>query len=348
MLAHRAIVFLLVTALLAGCSDKPKPADTGADGAAAAAAEATAFVDDPKHTVEAPTWQVGQWWEWQLSFGTQTRPDTFCTIVTGTTGNGYAVATENQDMAKEAAAFSHPLLSPISKGLGMEGWGGAWDLLSFPLTDGKTWTASLPNIAWDVLPADGVQVPMTATYDASLPGYKVMGHVEQGMLLEATYLPATGWFGDLKLYDIDPGQEELEVGFHAKSAGLNYTGPLFHAEAKPLLVLEDGSGLDSPPPEGQPFVQPQPAGSFTMATGTQLYGVLSAESVFGTRAITITDPANQQRQVVSQGDLDGDQQQLFLDEPGVMGTWQVVTSGAGGYSYAYVELYEVTVTSSTM
>lgn len=336
------LLHVLVAAALAGCAGQPGGA-ADADGASSTDdAGAPPVTLDAASSVAAPVWQVGQWWEWQAVFGSTPADTTFCSIVVEA-GGAPVLATEKDAQAKHEAAFGHPLLGALGPGLQMSGFGGDWDLLDFPLTDGKTWTATMPNIAWDVLPADGVSVAMTATFDEALPGFRLVGQVEQGTLLEATYLPATGWFGQIDIYDIDPGQEELEVGYTAVSTGLNYTGPYFRHEARLALALQDGNGFtDFPTEGGQPFVQPQPHGTFDLAQGGMLYGLLSAESVIGSRVITLTDPANGQRQVVSQGDLDGDEQFLFLDEPALAGAWTVATTGSGGYSFAYVELYEIT------
>lgn len=344
-----ALAALLATAALAGC------AQSGADGEAPDAAEGAqgggGLVDaaplDAASVVQAPTWAVGQWWEWQATFGTEVASTTFCSIVVD--AGTRLLATEKTDQAKHEAAFGHPLLGALGPQLQMTGFGGEWDLLDFPLQDGKTWTATLPNIAWDTQPDDGVQAAMTATFDAALPGYRITGTAEgAGTILQATYLPSTGWFGQIDFYDTDPGQEGLEVGYTAVTAGLNYTGPYFLDTATLLAEFVDGSGLDAPPPEGQPFVEPHPEETFTMAAGTILYGGLVAESVFGTRAITLTDPAGAQRQVVSSGGPDGDQQVLFLDEASQAGEWRIVTAGAGGFNAAFVELYELTEGAFTL
>jgi hypothetical protein len=340
MLARAAFAIALAAAL-AGCSNAPQANGPGLGSEDDPGDDAVVSLD-----AAAPEWQVGQWWEWETSFGGETRPDTFRSVVAQAASGGYVLASDQDGMAKEEAAFGHPLLGEVSASLSLEGFGGTWDFLDFPLTDGKTWQATIPNIASDILGSPTATVAMRADHDPDLPGYRIMGHVDQGMLLEATYLPETGWFGEVLLYDLDPSQEEVEVGLRAVSAGLNFTGTAYTATAEELLILNDGSGLDAPPPEGQPFLQPEPSGSFTMAADTLLYGVLAAESVLGGRVITLTDPANQQRQLVSQGGPDGDEQLLWVDEEGVAGEWHVVTSGAGGFTYAYVELYEITLTET--
>lgn len=341
MLGRLWIAGLLLSALLAGCSDAPKPAaDTDPAGTAGTTVPALT-------SVAAPRWQPGQWWQWQLSFGSETRAEPFTSVVVET-GSGFIVASDVLSDAKQEAAFGIPLLGAIGSQLEMEGYGGAWSLLQFPLTDGKTWTAQIPNIAWDVLlPAAVIDVTMTATLDPSLPGFRLTGVVEQGTLLQATYLPQTGWFGQLDLFDIDPGQEELEVGFKAIQAGLNFTGTTYRVEATSLLRLQDGSGFDNDPTAGgQPFVSPQPSGSFAMTEGTVLYGVLSAEAVLGARSIVLVDPSNQERHVIAQAAMDQAEEVLFIDEPGQAGQWHVATTGAAGYSGGYVELYELVVTET--
>lgn len=350
MVARPALATLLVLPLaaLAGCAGTP---NTGAEPAPAGAGDAVDGIVgalDANSSVPAPLWQVGQWWEWQAKFGDTLADGTFCSIVVEA-GSAPVLATEQDAQAKHEAAFGHPLLGALGSDLSMSGFGGEWDLLDFPLADGKTWTGTLPNIAWDILPDGPVAVAMAADFDAALQGYRITGHSGEHLLLDGTFLPATGWFGQLNLYDVDPGQEELEVGYTAVNAGLNYTGPYFQHTARLALALQDGNGFtDFPTEGGQPFVQPQPQGTFTLAEGSLLYGLLSAESVAGGRVITLSDPANAQRQVVSHGDLDGNEETLFLDEPGVAGTWTVATTGAGGYSVAYVELYEITLGAFTM
>lgn len=351
-MAVRPTSFVIVASssiLLAGCMGTPgdsasPPPSTGLEDVLGMVGDLL----DANSSVAAPRWQVGQWWEWQAKFGDTLVDGTFCSIVVEG-GSAPVLATEQDSQAKHEATFDHPLLGTLGDGLTMSGFGGEWDLLDFPLTNGKTWTGTLPNLAWDILPSGPVTVAMAAEFDAALQGYRITGHSGEHLLLDGTFLPATGWFGQLNLYDVDPGQEELEVGYTAVNTGLNYTGPYFQHTASLALLLEDGSGFtDDPTQGGAPFVQPQPQGSFTLAEGSALYGVLSAETVAGVRVITLSDPANGQRQVVSQGDLNGNGERLFLDEPGVAGTWTVATTGAGGYSAAYVELYEVTLGAFTM
>src|SRR5688572_4017507 len=220
---------VLLVALLAGCagSSDPDGADPGGpmDGEGGTGAEPVTL--DATSSVPAPTWAVGQWWEWEVFFADGTREDTFCSIVVSQSGGTSLLATEKDWASKEEAAFDQPLLGPASAAdLSTEGWGGSLRLLSFPLTDGKTWTATMPNIAWDVLlPSETAEIAMTARFDDDLQGFRITGIAGGGTILEATYIPSTGWFGELVFHDVDPGQEGIEVGFRAKSTGLNYTGP---------------------------------------------------------------------------------------------------------------------------
>lgn len=348
-MARAPMAFTLVALLMAGCSaqdpvegDAPLGGTTGGD---------TLSFD----SIPAPMWTVGQWWEWEVSFGDQTLPDTFCSIVVATDGSAYTLATENDARAKQHAAFDHPLLGPVSKGnLAMTGYGGPeWALLSFPMTDGKTWTTSIPNIAWDIFP-ERVDVTMAATFvprqAGTPPLVSLSGTTEGHLLLEAQYDPATGWFSWLRIYDVDPGQEELEVGFRATSTGTNYTGPYHQHTARPVLQLDDRTGFDNHPADGgQPYTQaPQPHGSFTLAEGKILYGYIIAETVVAARAVALVDPNHEARHLESIGDLNGNEDSLFLDEPAAPGEWRLVTTGVGGFSGLFVQLFEVTEGSFTL
>jgi hypothetical protein len=355
-MARRLALVALAVLLLSGCSAKApaEAAGAGADGAMSPDAAAMAPA-----SFAAPVWKVGQWWEWQTTFGTATRDETFCSIVVGVDGGSYAVATERDGMAKEEAAFSHPLLGSIGKSdLAMSGWGDdPWSLLSFPLTDGKTWTATMPNIAWDSVDGPTVDLAMTARFSVPTPGeavtVSVEGKVGDATLAAGIYDPSTGWFRDLSFFDNDPGQEGVEVAFHAKSTGTNYTGPIVQATATPILSWSDGSGFDDVPTSGgQPFVNPNPYSDFAVqgGDGHLLYGVLVAETVVGARAVVLTDPNGQERHFEAHAastDSSGSSF-LWLDEPAIAGTWRVGSAGAGGYSAAYGQLYEVVVTESAL
>lgn len=362
-MARRLALLALALLLLSGCSGKaPDAAADAAKGdgdspADAVPAEVTTDASG-KLSFAAPDWKVGQWWEWETSFGAQTADFTYCSIVVATAGSSYTLATEREASAKDEAAFSMPLLGAVGRpDLAMGAWGDEpWSLLSFPLTDGKTWSARMPNIAWDVVDGDTVDLTMTARIPqppaGDSPVALIEGKAGGATLVAATYDPATGWFRDLWFWDVDAGQEGLEIGYHAKSAGMDYTGPIFQATATPLLDWFDGGGFDDVPTEGgQPFVEPHPYTDFTMqgGDGHLLYGVLLAEAVAGARAVVLVDPNNQERHFEAHdAALEGGGSFLWLDEPAVQGMWRVGSAGAGGFSGAYGELFELVVTESAL
>lgn len=345
----RPVLALLLIALLAGCSDAPA-SDAGVQAGADAPCAADPCADAPlsaDSSVPAPTWAVGQWWEWEPADVAGTG-ESFKSVVLSTGASGSVVGTDSVDRAKQRAAFDHILMGELSSTLAVTAWGGAWELLSFPLTDGKTWATSIPNIAWDIY-GPSVELAMRADFDDAIGGFRFMGHKDGAMVLEGTYLPATGWFGELVVYDVDPEQDALEFKFTALKSGLDFAGSVYTATAEPLLVIADQNGFTDVPTEGgQPIVAaPQPHGTFTMAADTYLYGAIVAVGVVGGRVIALTDPANQQRAVVAKGAPE-DEQVLWIDEPGLAGQWTLATAGAGGFSAAFVELYEVTLTDVTL
>jgi hypothetical protein len=358
MVPRLAPLALAAFLLLSGCAGKSPEADAGLDGSGdePGGGQGSGSEAGTVTSIAAPTWSVGQWWEWQTRFGDGAADDTFCSIVTAT-GSGYTLATEKDGMAKEDAAFNHPLLGSIRQGdLAFDAWAdAAWSVLDFPLTDGKTYTKTIPNIAWDVfLPSDTVDVRFAATFLEGDGAQQVglRGTNGEHLLVDAVYDSGTGWFSRLDFYDVDPGQEALEVGWTAVATGTNYTGPYFHATAEPLLVWFDGLGFDDDPTQGgQPFANPNPYATFTVAGGEnhRLYGALVAEAVAGGRAVVLIGPDHQARHVeVVDPVADGDGMVLWLDEPALAGQWHIASAGAGGFSGGFAELYEVVLTESQM
>jgi hypothetical protein len=361
-MARRLALLALALLLLSGCSGKAPAAAAPAagDAGAAGAADAAAVTTDAsgKLSFAAPEWKVGQWWEWQTSFGTQTLDSTYCSIVVAASGSSYTVATESEADAKQEAAFGMPLLGAVGRpDLAMDGWGDEpWSLLSFPLTDGKAWSAKVPNIAWDIVDGPTVDLAMTARIPPPAAGEPPVALIEgkagDALLVTATYDPAAGWFRDLRFWDVDAGEEGLEIGFHAKSTGVNYTGPIFQATAAPLLDWFDGSGFDDVPTAGgQPFVNPHPYTDFAMegGEGHLLYGVLLAETVAGGRTVVLVNPNNEARHIeATDSALEGGSNLLWLDEPAIQGMWRIGSAGAGGYSAAYGALFELVVTAGAL
>lgn len=347
--------FVAVALLLSGCASSPGaegPGDaTGTDTPCDPAVDVNACEPQPlsaDSSVPAPTWAVGQWWEWQPEDGNGVGTP-FRAVVVSTSADGAVLGSDVALRAKQDAAFDQLMLGEVGAGLALSGWNLDWDMLSFPLTNGKTWTATIANIAWDEHPYDQpLDLDMRAEFDEALQGFRIMGHAGEDMLFEATYLPATGFYGEFVVYDTDEGQPPLEFSYTALSAGHNFTGPVYTATAEPLLNLIDAIGFDDVPIEGgQPVVAPQPHGTFTMANGDLLFGQVGALAIVGSRVVTLTDPANEQRQVVATGAPE-DEQVLLVDEAGVAGQWTVATSGAGGLSVGWASLYAVTLTETLL
>lgn len=355
----RAATAVTLAFLLAGCAGK-SPAGTEAPGAAAGEGLA-AEVLSANSSVARPEWAVGQWWQYQLSYpgGGSER---FKAIVVDTSGSSAVVATDDDAFAKREAAYNHPLLGTFGDSLTMEGWGGSWDLFDFPLTDGARWSGTMPNIAWDVIAGEFVDLAMMASFVAKapgpdgkeVPGFYIMGHApeaDNAMVLEGYFIPANGWFSELTFYDIDPDQDPLEVQVKVTEAGLNWTGTYFRHTAEPLLEISDASGFDDDPTAGgQPFADPHPHGTFVVsAQATAVYGLILAETVVGVRQVILHPPEGDAYQLQStSAETDSDIQELQLDVPAVAGEWRLVTAGAGGYTWMYADIYEIVEAEFTL
>lgn len=347
----RAAYAVLVVAFLAGCSDAPKAdAPTGTSDPDCVT-DCLPVPLDGASSVAAPVWAIGQWWEWQVSFAGEDLPDTFTSVVVGTTGAGSLVATDHPTRAKDEAAFDVLLLGEVGPSLKMTRAGADWDLFSFPLTDGKTWQATIPNIAWDVLlPAETVTLDLRAVFEADLPGYRVMGHAGDAMLLDFTYLPEAGWFGDFKVFDIDEGDDPEEFRMRAVKSGLNYTGTYYIDTATLVVDMYDASGLDNPPPEGQPVLNVDPRVGFSVgADVASLFGFVEIVAVVGDREVVIAPPGGAPPlHYQATGDIDGAEGFWDIDLSAVAGDWEVATTGAGGHSAAFVQIFSITEATATM
>lgn len=344
----RALSALLTVALLAGCAG-PGGADASGAGPqdAACAPECPPAPLNATTPVAVPAWVPGQWWEWQVSYSGEPMDETFRSIVVAADGQGRLLATEHPGRAKDEAAFDVLLLGAIGPRLQMSRAGVEWDILSFPLSDGKQWSTTIPNIAWDGL-QDEVQLDLSAHFDADLPGYRIMGHVPEGMLLEATYLPATGWFGEFTVFDIDEGQHPEEFRMEAVATGLGYTGTYHLHTAEPLLVHESYYGLTAPPPEGEPVLSPNPYASFVVPDeATSLYGFVEVFSAVGANTLVVTPPEGEPRYALVPGAPEGGQV-LEFDEPALPGEWRLGTVGAGGATAVLAVLYGITESTYTM
>lgn len=201
---------LIVVVLLAGCTSEPDLPDV----------DAPIPVAD---VIEAPTWNVGDWWTFALG------PDLVTWVVSEANGDHYVLDVDDPDWAFQHAAFAQiSTIGPIGKA-NLEGTQehGAVALFQFPLELGKTWAATWDNATWDVTVAgvaDGVAVMEATTGD---------------LTRTYTYDNQTKWLGRMQETD---GNGTVTFAAEIHRSGSGYTGTYYRWEVHGDHAYTSGFG----------------------------------------------------------------------------------------------------------
>lgn len=364
-LAAILITILTATSVLAGClgdeAEPPAPGsgdtttDTAIDPSVLVAAGNEKVRDlrtDLKATdsVPAPGWTVGDQFGHHVFFGSDDNEGIHLdAVVHEVTAGTVRLATPDRETAAFHALYGIPVLGDISTDdLSSTGLGGLWKLYEFPITDGKTWTGEIPNIAFDIIDDDRVPITFTATYVPEIetlagtyPGFTIEGHTDDGTLIvETDYLPEIRWYNRLLVHDIDPGQDPIEFEIRSMGHSRGWTGDLVSADAETLAITQDTNGFDNPPWDGgQPRIEPEPTATFDVPDDVDsLYLFAGAAAVIGVRQSYLITPDGEtmEWQALSTS-IDGGSfsySEQFIDA--IPGTWQWITAGAGGMSQGFL------------
>ncbi len=190
------VALVMLGALFAGCSSKGS-SDDGTNEAAASGESA--------ETLAVPTWQLRDYWTYQIGDSTATY------VVTEDKGSDWFVDTDNPDRAWQNARDDVSRLGNQRK----SDLAGSQDperveFFRWPLADNLTWSAS-----WDHVP-----VTITAQVDgsqATLEAYTLNGTLDYRYVYDAE----VGWFRELTHFAPD-GSEIITLRLTA--SGHNWTG----------------------------------------------------------------------------------------------------------------------------
>lgn len=339
---------LLIAVALAGCaSDDPDP-----DADAPEATDDPDAVEAPALTaassVEAPEWQVGDWFGHHVFFGAEDTSGTHInTVVVEDEGGSWLLATDDPEAAKWEAAWDFPMLGSIGKDdLGTTAFGAEWDLYDFPLTDGKSW-----DVTFNPLFNGPRELTLTATFDDAIEtpygveaGFRIEGVNADGVTeLETDYIPAIGWYSSLKYFDPSTeAPDDTILHVRAMGKGTDWTGTYLIDEAVPLVqwsgYLTPFDATGSSPPHTQ---------EFTMTDeGRELYGIVIAVASAGVSELVLTDPGGENHRYEAQHtepDPEGSTTVFqFVELDPVAGTWQFTWAGAGaGVAVGVAQLWEI-------
>lgn len=232
---------LAAALLLAGCADTSEPAPIEE--------EPTIHSDPQNVTLQAPVWQVGDYFGHHLYFGAQDTDGYHIDVILDREeGNNWHFVTDDPEVAKFEEVLDVPITGTLSKtDLDTGAFGGAWELYDFPMFDGKTWTGT---VQYDFFGSHDVTFTATYSEDVTLfqegrPGFDIVGVNANGtIVVETDYDPSFGWYNELLVYS-DAGPEEdfifrtMHMGW-----GHNWTGTAYEYEAE--LSINDAGQMIAP------------------------------------------------------------------------------------------------------
>lgn len=298
-------------------------------------------------TLQRPEWALGDWFGHHIFFGTDdTEGSHINTVIVEDLGGSWRLAPDSMEAAKWEAAWDFPMLGEVSKAtLATTAFGSDWDLFQFPLSDGKTWSATI-----DPLFNGERTITLTASYNAEIstpygdrPGFDIIGVNETGATEVVTdFVPDIGWYSRLTLLDTST-EDEGDYIIHVNSMGFgnNWTGTYFLAEADEKISRQaymtpfDPAG--SSPPE---------AAFFTMSQEDELYGIVFLLAQGGTSDFVMTDPAGKEHTWKAQHAAAQGSAQVFdfVDMEAQDGEWQWRWVGAGTVAVHFEQLFGITYT----
>ena len=323
-------VLLLAAALVAGGCIGPDDAVESASVDAADelpldAVAALAMAIDRNASLDVPEWRVGDAWDVQLSGVEDGQRATF--VVVAAEGSSYQLQSTSEQMATYDAMFDVSYLGRVrASDLAGHQQDQPVQFFSFPLSQGKTWTAQ-----WD-----GLEVTLTAGFAPAIPtplgpqpGFVIQGTTPDGQpYVEYDYVPALRWWSHIHFAE----------GYGFKVAGVreNWTGQYATATARTLLTLATGG---------------PPAGAFTVDEGqTTVALTLMGWAEAHARAVALVDPDHGERMgpAVSHSATPAGSFEV-LTFPAKPGQWKLAAPTAhhpnGGYA---ILVQQVAVTTSAL
>lgn len=236
---HKAVLSLLMLApLLAGCADDADPAS------AATAAPEVQYADevvsvtvdtmprDPpapgeRTLEEAPRWRLGEWWTYEMTDGFTGGTYQFTRVVAGedAAAGNYLVGFPVEGFSNDVMLFHIPGFGDIAQeNLAYETHDAYFQMLDFPLTDGKDWQAEFEGtgLGTALVSSNG----QTASIELITPQYNVV----------ATYDPAIGEISEMTI------NNGTYASYRVTGHGYDYQGLVRVPHAHDLVFIHGRLG----------------------------------------------------------------------------------------------------------
>lgn len=324
--------------LLAGCA---APASVPSSEAKPAP---TAFVFDGEERSASP-WAVGQWLQYEVK-----------TLVSqaGTVNavfDGERFIADRRSWALEEASRDVPILGGFDPAtLASTAFGQPWRPLELPLSDGKTWTATLP-----ILDAYGQPVPRPVEFTAKagtvfLPGrqeagFTVEGRIEGNLSVETSYSPSLHLPTYIRLRP--PGANGTTWAAELREDGKEWVGPVWAADSQVLVAdyaLVAPNEADPTAPYADALLSSEFAGP---AADVTVFGYLVSVAFAGTAYLQLSDPEGTAVAATALGAPIG-VEVASIDAEGRPGTWKVTGVGVGAVAFVAAYLWAVELRPSVM
>jgi hypothetical protein len=231
---HKAVLSLLMLApLLAGCADESPAADPAIeDGGVQFESEVLQLAQptmprdppaaDERTLQEAPKWRLGEWWTYTMTDGFTGGTYEFTRVVAGedrAAGN-YLVGFPVEEFSNDVMLFHIPGYGDVAQSnLAYETHDAYFQMLDFPLEDGKTWQAEFEGTGLGtamVSLGNGV-----ADIELVTPNYHVV----------ATYDPALGEISEMTI------NNGTYATFQVTGHGYDYQGTVRVPHAHDLVFI---------------------------------------------------------------------------------------------------------------
>lgn len=357
------VAAVLMAVLFAGCVDSEDPEDptsgTDPDGEPQDPMDEGLTADS---VVEAPQWNVGDYFGHHIFFGSEDAQGTHIDTVVVDAGSSYTLVSDQEEAAKWEAAWDFPMLGTIgSTDLETTAFGADWNLYDFPLQDGKSWTAT-----FNPLFNGPRELTLTATFDPAIgtvgqgikEGFRIEGVNADGAVeLITDYIPEIGWYSELTYVDrtvnADATDDDFVIRVWAMGQGESWEGTTITAEA---IELVNFNACFAPlNPDGSVNDQCTTAGGVAAPEvsedADQLYGAYFLLAIAGHSRIDLVEfsdtPFSHDRSVQSNGLEDVALEFSFyeIDDP-TPGEWQFTWQGEGFVTVGYAQLWEIQYTAT--
>lgn len=318
------LAFLILVSLpLAGCLGSP---DGPSDGGPAAANDtdpadapggtgATPSDLEPSTRVAAPTWQAGDWFEYDRS-GPWTVEGTSRLVVVEATGEGYVTGlTDEAQQARDIFWSNDPLLGPLSPDLAPrldDTPARAPQVVTWPLSDGALWEATGYEETWSFQATfdDAVETPV-----GTHPGYRIAGSAANSSIA-ATYVPA---LATLTSFVVRWDGDDVSYAYELVDRGTGHEGPVWTASRTVLVQNRAWRTPDLVPPVVEIDVP---------GDQTDLYAYLFHGGAAGSAA-SLHDPGGTQRYASASPAAQGGVEDVIRLEDPASGTWRWVFATVG-------------------